>query len=63
MTGICEVDGCTAPAVVVIADRTGDRLTVCPDCHHDALRRSGGLIRGVALTPTTNPRAEGGGRR
>jgi len=52
----CERVDCHSPAVVVLEDRAGGRMNACPDCHQEALRRSGGLIRGVGLV------ARGGAR-
>lgn len=38
---VCDCPGCTAPAVVVIADLVGGRAHACPACHQDALRCGG----------------------
>jgi hypothetical protein len=42
---------CPNPAYVVIADPHGTEAEVCEPHWRDALRRSGGLLRGVRLVP------------
>ena len=47
----CVVPGCRDDAVVVVADGSGDRATVCRRHWNDMLRASDGAIRAVALAP------------
>lgn len=45
--GRCWRDGCTNQATVVIEDHDGGQANVCPDCHRDAQRTSGGSTHGI----------------
>jgi hypothetical protein len=46
--GRCLV--CPARAALVVCDPNGDEADLCLDHWEEALRRSGGLIRGVRFT-------------
>jgi hypothetical protein len=47
----CVAHGCREAAVVVVADASGERATVCRWHWNDMLRASSGAIRAVALAP------------
>jgi len=51
--GRCLV--CPALAVLVVRDSNGDEADLCLDHWEEALRRSGGLIRGVRFTTEAPP--------
>jgi hypothetical protein len=46
---------CPAPAALVVRDLTGEEADLCAEHGEEALRRSGGLIRGVRFTSDPAP--------